>query len=203
MPAGGIIATALTAVVLFVATNVDDILVLTVLSISSRACGRPRRWHIWAGQYAGFAVLIAVSLAAAAGLALVPLRWLWPLGLVPLGLGLVKLATAIRAHRAGERASPAAVTGLAGVTGLTIVNGGDNLSAYIPVFRTSSAAAVAVIVAVFLAGVGLYCLASLRLAGHQKVIQAVQRWGQWALPVVFILIGIYIFYKTGALAPSS
>lgn len=200
MPAGGIFAVVLTAALLFAATNADDIVVLTVLSISSRASGQPRRWQIWAGQYAGFAVLIAASLAAAAGLTLVPLHWLWLLGLVPLGLGLGKLATAIRAHRSGQQASPAAVSGLTGVTGLTIVNGGDNLSAYIPVFRTSSAVEIAVIIAVFLAGVGLYCLASVRLSGHRAVIQAVQQWGQWIVPVVFILIGFYIFYKTGALA---
>jgi cadmium resistance protein CadD (predicted permease) len=200
MAAGGFFAVVLTAAVLFAATNIDDVVVLTVLSISSRASGQPRRWQIWAGQYAGFAVLIAASLAAAAGLDLVPLHWLWLLGLLPLGLGLGKLAVAIRATRAGRRASPAAVSGLTGVIGLTIVNGGDNLSAYIPVFRTSSAATIVVIIAVFLAGVGLYCLASIRLAGHQSVIHAVQRWGQWIVPVVFILIGFYIFYKTGALS---
>ena len=200
MPAGGIFAVVLTAAVLFAATNVDDVVVLTVLSISSRATGRPRPWHIWAGQYAGFAVLIGLSLAAAVGLALVPLHWLWLLGLVPLGLGLAKLATAIRTHRAGQQASPAAARGLTGVIGLTIANGGDNLSAYIPVFRTSTAAEIAVIIPVFLAGVGLCCLASIRFAGHRVVIQAMQRSGQWIVPVVYILIGFYIFYKTGALS---
>jgi cadmium resistance protein CadD (predicted permease) len=200
MPASGLFAAVLTAAVLFAATNVDDIVVLTVLCISARASGQPRPWHIWAGQYVGFAVLIGASLAAAAGLARVPLHWLWLLGLVPLGLGLYKLATAIRAHRAGEVASPAAVTGLAGVIGLTVVNGGDNLSAYIPVFRTSSAAEIAVIIAVFLVGVALYCLASIRFAGHRAIIQTMQRWGEWMVPVVFILIGFYIFYKTGVLS---
>jgi len=200
MPAGGIFAVVLTAAVLFAATNVDDIVVLTVLSISSRATGEPRPWQIWAGQYAGLAVLVGASLAAAAGLALVPLHWLWLLGLVPLGLGLYKLAAAIRARRAGEGASPAAVTGLAGVIGLTIANGGDNLSVYIPVFRTSSAAEIAVIIAVFLVAVALYCLASIRFAGHRAIIQAVQHWGEWVVPVVFILIGFYIFFKTGALS---
>jgi cadmium resistance protein CadD (predicted permease) len=199
MPAGGILPVALIAVVLFVATNIDDFVMLTTLSITSRTAGQPRRWHIWAGQYAGFAVLVAASLAAAVGLALVPLHWLWPLGLLPLGLGLARLVTAIRAHRSGQRASPAVVTGLAGVIGITIANGGDNLSAYIPVFRASSAGAIAVIVAVFTALIGVYCLASTRIAGHRAVIQAVQRWGQWAIPVVFIAIGFYIFYKTGAL----
>ena len=154
MRAGGYFGVALTAMVLFAATNIDDLVMLTVVSITSRAEGHPRRWHIWAGQYAGFAVLVAVSLAAAAGLALIPLHWLWPLGLLPLGLGLARLITTVRAHRGGLRASPAVVTGLAGVIGLTIANGGDNLSAYIPVFRASSAGEMAVIIVVFTAGVG-------------------------------------------------
>jgi len=110
MRAGGYFGVALTAVVLFAATNIDDLVMLTVVSITSRAEGHPRRWHIWAGQYAGFAVLVAVSLAAAAGLALVPLHWLWPLGLLPLGLGLARLITTVRAHRGGLRASPAVNT---------------------------------------------------------------------------------------------
>jgi len=46
MPAGGIFAVVLTAAVLYAATNVDDIVVLTVLSISSRATRQPRPWHI-------------------------------------------------------------------------------------------------------------------------------------------------------------
>jgi cadmium resistance protein CadD (predicted permease) len=200
MPAGEILALMLTAAVLFAGTNVDDIVVLTVLNISSRAAGRPRLWQIWVGQYAGFTVLVAASLAAAAGLALVPEHWLWVLGLLPLGLGLGKLVTAVRAHRTGRYASPAVVTGLTGVTGLTIANGGDNVSAYIPVFRTSSAAEITVTIAVFMAGVAGYCLACSRFAGHRAVADAVERWGQWAVPVVFILIGCYIFYKTGALS---
>ena len=200
MPAGEIFALVLTAAVLFAGTNVDDIIVLTALSISSRAAGRPRPWQIWAGQYAGITVLVAVSLAAAAGLAAVPENSLWVLGLLPLGLGLGKLVTAVRAHRSGRYASPAVVTGLTGVIGLTIANGGDNVSAYIPVFRTSSAAAITVTVAVFMAGVAVWCLASSRLAAHRAVADAVQRWGHWAVPVVFILIGCYIFYKTGLLS---
>lgn len=200
MPAGGIFALVLTAAVLFAGTNVDDMVVLTVLNISSRADGRPLRWHIWAGQYAGFTILVAASLVAAAGLALVPDHWLWLLGLLPLGLGLGKLVTAVRARRSGRYASPAVVTGLTGVTGVTIANGGDNVAAYIPFFRTSSAGELTVTIAVFMAGVAVYCLASSRFATHRAVTDAVQRWGQWAVPAVFILIGFYIFYKTGALS---
>jgi cadmium resistance protein CadD (predicted permease) len=190
--ADGIVIAAVTAFVLFATTNADDIVVLTVLNASSRMGGYPRGWQIWAGQYAGFTVLIAVSLAAAAGLLLVPARWLWLLGLLPLGLGLGKLAAAIRARHSGEEASPVVVTGVTGVMALTIVNGGDNISVYIPVFRTSSAAGIALTVAVFMAGTALYCLVGSWLAARQAVTRVIGRWGQWIVPAVFIGIGVYI-----------
>jgi cadmium resistance protein CadD (predicted permease) len=190
--AGGIVIAAVTAFVLFASTNADDIVVLTVLNMSSKMGGHPRGWQIWAGQYAGFTVLIAVSLAAAAGLVLVPARWLWLLGLLPLGLGLRRLAVAIRARHRGEEASPVVVTGLSGVMTLTIVNGGDNISVYIPVFRTSSAAGITLTVAVFMAATALYCLAGSWLAARQEVTQVIGRWGQWIVPAVFIGLGVYV-----------
>ncbi|WP_300613009.1 cadmium resistance transporter, partial [Trebonia sp.] len=76
---------------LFAGTNIDDLVVLSVLNASARATGRPRRRQIWAGQYAGMAVLVAVSLAAGRGLAAIPHGWLWLLALLPLGLGAVRL----------------------------------------------------------------------------------------------------------------
>jgi len=95
-------AEAATAVALFAATNVDDLVVLALLSAAARAGGRPRRWQIWAGQYLGFAALVGLSLAAARGLSLIPSRWLWLLALIPLAVGLVMLAAALRSARIPE-----------------------------------------------------------------------------------------------------
>ena len=192
-------AAAGAAVVLFTATNIDDLVVLTVLNASSQAGGLPKRWQIWAGQYAGIAILVAVSLAAGRGLTLIPEHWIWVLGLLPLGLGLWKLAAAIRARHSGEQASSAAARGLTGVTGLTIANGGDNLAAYTPVFATITAGAAAVTVAVFAAGVTVWCLAGAWLVSHHRITEALHRWGHWIIPAVYILIGLYIFQKAGML----
>ena len=77
---GTVMATAGTALALFAGTNLDDMMVLAVLSASARAGGRPRRWEIWAGQYAGAAVLVLVSVAAGRGLTLIPEDRIWLLG---------------------------------------------------------------------------------------------------------------------------
>ncbi len=110
-------ASAATAVALFAATNVDDLVVLALLSAASRAAGQPRRWEIWSGQYLGFAVLVGLSLAAGRGLSLVPARWLWLLALIPLVIGVVTLATATRAARRGEPPTPPLAAGQPSGTG--------------------------------------------------------------------------------------
>jgi cadmium resistance protein CadD (predicted permease) len=197
-----LLATAIAAAGLFTGTNIDDMMVLTVLNASSQATGRPRRWEIWAGQYAGIAILVAVSVAAGRGLALVPDDWLWVLGLLPLSLGIGKLAAAIRARRRGEQPPAASPGGLPGVAGLTLANGGDNVAAYTPVFATVSTTAALVTIAVFAAGVALWCLTGALLVSHHRVTETLQRRGHWIIPVVYILIGLYIFQKEGAFSTS-
>lgn len=193
-------ATAAAAAGLFAATNIDDMVVLAVLNASSRAGGQPKRWHIWAGQYAGVAVLVAVSLAAARGLTLVPQHWIWLLGLLPLSLGLHKLAVTIRARRSGKHGSVSVARGLLGVTGLTIANGGDNLAAYTPVFATIGTGAAAITVGVFAVGVAVWCAAASWLVSHHRVTGGLRRWGDWFIPAAYILIALYIFQKTGGLS---
>jgi cadmium resistance protein CadD (predicted permease) len=99
-------ASAATAVALFAATNVDDLVVLALLSAASRATGRPRRWEIWAGQYLGFATLVGLSLAVGRGLSLILSRWLWLLALIPLTVGVVTLVAAIRQARRPRQPAP-------------------------------------------------------------------------------------------------
>jgi cadmium resistance protein CadD (predicted permease) len=192
-------ATVATATALFVGTNLDDMVVLAVLNASSRAAGRPKTWQIWTGQYAGIAVLVGISLLAALGLTLLPERRTWLLGLVPLVLGLYKLVAAVRAHKSGAQPTAAVATGLAGVTAVTVANGGDNIAAYTPVFRTGSASDIAVTIGVFALGVASWCAAGSWLVSHGKITQAIGRWGHWLVPAVFVVIGVYILCKAGVL----
>jgi cadmium resistance protein CadD (predicted permease) len=187
-----------TAAALFAGTNADDIVVLALLSASARAGGPLRRWQIWAGQYAGFAALAGLSLAAGRGLALVPEHWLWLLALVPIGLGAGNLAAAVRSRRAGQPPRPPAAGGFGGVAALTIVNGADDLAAYPPYFAASGAGRITVTLIVFAAGVALWCVGGWLLVRHTRITQAVTRYGHWILPVTFLLIGLYVLQETGA-----
>lgn len=191
--------TVATAAGIFVGTNVDDLVVLTVLFLSWRASGRPRPWQIWAGQYAGIAVLVLLSSVAALGLTIVPDAWVGLLGLVPFAVGVRGLAAAIRADNDGPDACPPIVSGLVSVATVTISNGADNIAVYTPVFRTIGAGSSAVTIAVFAVGVALWCLAGAWLGCHKKIIEIAGRHGQWLVPAVMIVIGSLIVGKSGVL----
>ena len=167
---GSLPAEIVTAVALFAGTNVDDIVVLSLLSASSRAGGRPRRWEIWAGQYAGFAVLVGLSVAAGRGLALVPARWLWLLALHP--------ARPWRRQPRRPRSARCAVASSRGPRPPAAYlasprsrssNGADNLAAYTPFFAATGSAQVAVTLVVFAVCVAVWCLAGGLLTRHARV----------------------------------
>ncbi|MEU4834071.1 cadmium resistance transporter [Streptosporangium sp. NPDC023615] len=182
-----------TAVVVFAGTNVDDLVILTVLFLASRAGGVPRPGQIVAGQYAGIATLVAVSAAVALGLAVVPDRWVGLLGLVPFGLGVRGLVGAARSG--GEEAPPVA-SGVISIAGVTIANGADNISVYTPLFRTIGPVPSGVTIAVFAVLVAVWCAVASWLGSHGKVIALVERWGRWLVPVVFMVIGAVIVLES-------
>ncbi|MBO0882111.1 MAG: cadmium resistance transporter [Mycobacterium sp.] len=194
---GPIASTVLTAAGLFAGTNIDGIVVLGILNATSRAAGRPKRWQIWIGQYAGIGAVTLMSVLAALGLTLIPGGWVWLLGWIPITLGSCKLIQAIRARKCGEPTSPAVATGLTGVVGLTIANGGDNLAAFIPLFHTISVGDAVLTLAVFAVLIAVWCAAGAWLVSHHYVTRLIQRWGHWIVPGVYILVGLYVFHKTG------
>jgi cadmium resistance protein CadD (predicted permease) len=91
-------------------------------------------------------------------------------------------------------ATAAAAAGLFAVT-----NVDDNIAAYVPVFRAIGAGRVAVTVAVFAAGVAVWCLAGSWLVSHRKSTEAVGRYGQWLIPAAYLVIGLWIIVRNSAL----
>lgn len=197
---GGAAGTIAGAAGMFAGTNLDDLIVLTVLFLASRAGGVPRPWQIWAGQYAGTGAMVLASVVAALGLTAVPEYWSGLFGLVPLALGAYGLVQAVRARSRGEERPQAVATGLLSITGLTIAGGADNISVYTPVFRTIGIGSTVVTITVFVVGVALWCLAGSWLGSHRRIIDLVESHGQWLIPVVFVALGVFVLADSGLLA---
>ena len=178
---GRILAAAATA---FVATNLDDILVLMLLF--ARADGRRERLRVALGQYLGLAVLTGGAMLCARGLAALPEQYLRLLGLVPILL-------ALRIWRNREEAEEElAAAGVLATAMLTLANGGDNLGIYIPLFAGFSLWELAATGVVFAVLCGFWCLLACSLADRLAVQRIIDRHKDWLVPVVFLLLGLSI-----------
>ncbi|MGV9214622.1 cadmium resistance transporter [Micromonospora sp. RB23] len=185
--------TAAGAAVVFAATDIDDIVILTLFFVAARTTGRPRTAQIVAGQYLGIGALALVSAVVAAGLLVVPDPWTGLLGLLPIALGVRALW-----HRDDDEPATV-VTGTLGVAGVTIANGADNVAVYVPVFRALGPGDSAMFLLVFVVLIGLWCAAAAWLGGHRRVVALVERAGHWLVPAIFVGIGVVILVSSGVL----
>jgi cadmium resistance protein CadD (predicted permease) len=182
-----------TAAVAFVGTNTDDFVVLLLLTLGARA-DRSTWARIVGGQYLGFCLLMAGALAGAALFSLVNARLVGLLGILPIVLGVRGLVLLIRQR--SESAEPVAVFGgVFQVAVLTVANGGDNLSVYIPLYRELTTGAKVVTTVVFLIMLGALCLLALGLGRYTRLIPGTFRVCRWVTPFVYIAIGVTLLLR--------
>jgi cadmium resistance protein CadD (predicted permease) len=174
------------ATAVFVATNLDGFVLLTVLFATPRL-----EWQVVvAGWYLGLTALIALSAAGAAGLALVPRRWVGLAGIILIVLG-ARMAVA-RKHPV----APAAPFTLLGVSGLVVSNGVDNVALYTPTFRHLGVSVSLVYTLIFVALAALWCAMAWWLARWAPIARAVERWSHVIVPAVFVIIGCSLLATT-------
>jgi cadmium resistance protein CadD (predicted permease) len=175
----------------FVSTNIDDLFLL-VGFFSDRSFSRS---DIFTGQILGMAAIVAMSLAAASvALAISPAH-VGLLGLAPILIGIGKL---LRLGKTAAESQPTAV-GVLQVATITIVNGGDNIAAYTPIFATQGSREMSATIAIFAVLTLVWCFAALGLVRHTALGKPLRRYGHVLLPFILIGLGGLILYRSGAL----
>ena len=180
------------AITLFASTNIDDLVVL----IGFFADRRFRTRDIVAGQFAGVAALFLASASGSLLSLVIPKAYLGLLGILPIVIGIRKLSDLSHDASAPENSSQGSV---AGVTLVTIANGGDNIAIYIPVFAVHSGAEIAVIAMVFVAMTALWCMLAHWMVNHRRFGAPLRRYGHIFAPLVLIGLGLVIIYKAGTM----
>ena len=79
---------------------------------------------------------------------------------------------------------------------LTIINGGDNISTYIPLFSRAKGAEVAVYVVVYNILVGVWCFVAFLIMKQKHILQIAQKYAEFIIPFLYIGLGIYITEKS-------
>lgn len=200
------------AITAFVATNIDDIIIL--LLFFSQVDAKFRRRHIVIGQYLGFTLLIVASLPGFFGGLVVPSKWIGLLGFLPIAMGLKQLVNrqqdtaqvqTVTSNFEPSSPSNSLVSLLSSVlspqtyqvAAVTVANGGDNISIYIPIFAGSNLVRLGVILSLFLLMVGVWCAIAYGLTRQPSIAQILSRYGNAVVPFVLIGLGLFILYERG------
>jgi cadmium resistance protein CadD (predicted permease) len=181
-------------VVVFISTNIDDVLLLAAFFSDPRMSTRA----IVLGQFLGIAALVVASVLVAVMALAIPAAWVALLGIVPLALGLQKLWKLRDRGSTGEGANPRVAeqgafpgSQLLGVAGVTVANGADNLGAYIPLFAADPAAVV-IHVATFFVLTGALCVVARGVVRNGFLALRLRRHAPLGLALVLIGLGVWI-----------
>lgn len=189
----------------FVATNLDDILILLLFFSQVNSIFRYR--HIVIGQYLGFALLVMISLPGFFGSFLLPRPWIGLLGIVPIAIGMSRLftpdnetdtddeGTSVETEKTSGFLSPQTYA----VAAVTFANGGDNIGIYVPLFASATWESLLVILGVFFLLVGAWCYAACQLVRVSSIAQTLTRYGNYLIPFVLIGLGLLILIDSHTL----
>ena len=196
-----IFSSVLQAIGLFLATNIDDIIVLS-LFFARGAGQRGTTVRILVGQYVGFAGILGAAVLVSLGAgAFLPPEVIPYFGLIPLGLGLWAAWQAWhRRHDDDDDESKIEGKKVAvwAVAGVTFANGGDNIGVYVPVFLSVGPAAVVAYCVVFLVFVAVLVVVAKFIATRRPIAEILERWEHILFPLVLIGLGIFILISGGA-----
>ena len=192
-----ILSSVVPAIGLFIVTNIDDIIVLS-LFFARGAGQRGTTARITAGQYLGFAGILGAAVLVTLGAgAFLPPELIPYFGLIPLALGLWAAWQAWRGNDddddddddgkvAGKN------VGILTVAAVTFANGGDNIGVYVPVFLSVGPAAVVAYCVVFLVLVAVLVVAARFVATRRPIADVLERWEHVLFPIVLIALGLVI-----------
>ncbi|MDZ8186728.1 MAG: cadmium resistance transporter [Nostoc sp. ChiSLP02] len=199
-------------IIAFTATNIDDIIILLVFF--SQVDINFRRRHIVLGQYLGFAAIIIASLPGFFGGLVVQREWIGLLGLLPIAIGVQHLVSKKEESITVQTVStdfnqPRPTNPILAfilsvlhpytykVAAVTIANGGDNISIYIPLFAGHDLTSLGVILSVFFIMVGIWCAIAYLLSRQPTIANILNRYGNALVPFVLIGLGVFIIYERG------
>jgi cadmium resistance protein CadD (predicted permease) len=185
------------AVVLFISTDLDDVFVL----LGFFADPRFRIRQIVAGQFIGIAILYAVSVVGSWVSLVMRPAFVGLLGLVPITMGLKSAwelwNSSVPSEQLSNRRSAAGPANIAAVVAMTVANGGDNVSVYIPLFAMRSGPNIAIMGVVFGIMTALWLSLAYWLTRHRTIGAPVRRYTSVLMPFVFITLGVFILYQAG------
>lgn len=187
-----------TACASFAITNIDDMFVLVTFFAEASTSTTLTPLKITLGQYIGFTVIIIISMIGFGASLLLPSEPIGFLGFLPLLLGIWKLFGLLfpTKEEEPEKSNIAAIKSILKVSTVTVVNGGDNIGTYVPLFAQAQGAEIAVYVVTYYILIGLWCLVAFLFMRQKHILLVCQRYASMAIPLLYVGLGLYILIKS-------
>ncbi|SMP50927.1 cadmium resistance transporter (or sequestration) family protein [Sphaerochaeta associata] len=193
----GMQSVLLSAIVVFVSTSIDDLVLLILFHSQART--RAQRLSILAGQIGGIGILVGISLLGSYLASRMLEGWvIGLLGFIPIALGIKAMMS--KDEEKNESVGEGRKGLLATVTLVTIASGGDNLGIYIPWFATLDESSLLITMLVFLVLILLFWALGYLLANQSHIKNLLSRFSAVLVPVVFLLLGLVILSENGTFA---
>jgi cadmium resistance protein CadD (predicted permease) len=198
----------------FVATNIDDLLILIAFFANSHRFPLPQ---IVLGQYSGMGALLAISIVGSLIALIVPDNLIGLIGIFPIAIGIRELLELLKNGDNNEEEEEWAAKQLpqsrrrrritAYLPFLTVAavtfSGGEEIGIYTSVFATyHEVSEIIIIVLVVMVLTGVWCTVAYHLVNRPQIASSIKRIGTVALPFVLIGLGIYILAEAFLLISS-
>lgn len=200
------VTTIISSFIAFTSTNIDDIFILLALfsqvrteairieGIAVREKAKIKKLYIVIGQYFGFSLIISISIIGSLSSFFIPVLWIGLLGFVPIYMG-VKGLLSIRSNKSNEVIDNVSGS-LFKVASITLANGADNISIYIPMLASQTLEANIVTLIIFFSMIAIWCFISYILIRTPILAKALEKNGHIIVPIVLIGLGIFILFRS-------
>lgn len=183
-----------TACFTFVCTNIDDVLILTILYTQVQKS--KNIFQIIIGQYLGLGILIILSILGSIGTHFFPGKYIGLWGFLPLFLGLRTLVLHCGKKSDEDFQHTMQIPlHIPMIMFLTLSNGSDNIAVYIPLFSSCTASETTIILISFFLLIGVWCYLGYLLSTHRHLKQLILKYQNILVPFILIFLGISILLK--------
>ncbi|MGG0301638.1 cadmium resistance transporter [Bacillus albus] len=203
------VTTIISSFIAFTSTNIDDIFILLVLfsqvrievikkeGRSVRGKTKMKELHIVIGQYLGFSLIIFLSIIGSLSSFFIPVSWIGLLGFVPIYMG-VKGLLSLRSYKSNEVIDNAS-SSIFKVASITLANGADNISIYLPMFASQNLNANIVTLGIFYCMIAIWCFISYILLRAPILTKELEKNCHIIVPIVLIGLGIFILFRSNTI----
>ncbi len=201
-----LVTTIISSFIAFTSTNIDDIFILLVLfsqvrtgvikkeGRSVREKTKMKELHVVIGQYLGFSFIIFLSIIGSLSSFFIPVSWIGLLGFVPIYMG-VKGLLSIRSYKSNEVIDNAS-SSIFKIASITLANGTDNISIYIPMFASQNLNANIVTLVIFYCMLAIWCFISYKLLRAPILAKVLKKNCHIIVPIVLIGLGVFILFHS-------